>query len=86
MFVGGAAAQAQLQLHRYQAATIAKRKTRSLTAEALVSQYRELLDSLTPVQIASLREEFLSFGKTEPGFLTAKELRPVRDGEDGEVG
>jgi calmodulin len=54
-----------------------KKGQRSTTAAALVDLYREYFESLSPQQYAKLYDAFTAHGKTEPGFVTAKELGPL---------
>lgn len=54
-----------------------KRGQRSTTAAALIDLYREYFESLSPQQYANLNDSFSAHGKTEAGFVTAKELGPL---------
>lgn len=54
-----------------------KKGQRSTTAAALIDLYRAYFESLSAQQYRMLYEVFCAFGKTEPGFVTAKELGPL---------
>lgn len=73
----GAIVGSKVRTREAAAAATKKKGQRSMTAAALIESHRELLESLSPQQYEALQAAFVKHGKTQAGFITAKELGPL---------